>query len=132
MQHHPQGAGIGQYLFNRVHIRLGDNLEQGDASPVEVHQRGSLLIGVEMGQFAGVLFQVHAADLDIQPAGLRTHGKQAVFGQRMFVLGDLIAFGQIGIEIILARELADLVDLTIQREGNPQPKSDCLVIDHGE
>jgi len=33
-----------------------------------------------------------------------------VFSQRLFVLRDLIAFGQVGVEIILARENADRID----------------------
>ena len=54
----------------------------------------------------------------------------AVLGQRLVVLRNLVALGQIGIEIILAREDRGLVDLAVQRRRGQHRKLHRLLVQH--
>jgi len=62
----------------------------------------------------GVFFEMEAGDADALLCTAVIDFDPAVGGQRQFVLGDLVAFGQIRIEIILASEARMLVDGAVQ------------------
>ena len=54
--------------------------------------------------FSGVLFHVDSLDATRRLAVATFDFEIAVLADRLFVLADLVALGQIGIEIVLARE----------------------------
>ena len=81
-----------------------------------------------MRQLAGILLQMYAADADGLLALRRPDHQPAVHSQRLLVLRDLIALGQIGIEIILTREDAGVLHLAFQRQSDTDGKFDGSLI----
>ena len=86
-----------------AHVRLGDDLHQGDARAVQVDKA---VVGMLVMQaLAGILLQMQAFDAD--PDGfpvLEVDDDLALAHDGVLVLADLIALGQVGIEIVLAVE----------------------------
>src|SRR5207249_8103732 len=64
-----------------------------------------------------------AADFDFEPA---------TGGERQFVLGDLVALGEIGIEIVLAGEAGMVVDGAVQGKGGAHGHFDGALVEHGK
>ena len=54
----------------------------------------------------------------------------AVLGQRLVELRNLVALGQVGIEIILAREDRPLAHLAVERQRSQRGKFDGLCVQH--
>ena len=78
---------------------------------------------------------MQALDADALEVGLLTllghlHLDPAVFGDRLVVLGDLVVLGQIGIEILLAVELAVLSDMQIQGQRGLHRILEHLLVEH--
>ena len=69
-------------------------------------------------ELGGVLLEVRARDLHVRAAGDR---ELAAPGEREVVLADLVALGQVGIEVVLAVEDRALRDLAAEREPDHQP-----------
>jgi hypothetical protein len=68
-----------------------------------------------MHRLAGILLQMQPRDADrADRATLQLDVDDALTHDRMGELADLIAGGQIGIEVVLAVEAADEVDLGVQ------------------
>ncbi len=116
-----------------MHVRLADDLQQRHAAAVQIHQRVRArhtrpVLHVE--QLAGVFFEMHAAHANLFGAGSRVNQHPAVRRQRQFVLRDLIAFGQVGIKIILAREDVLALDLAIERQPHANGELDGAAVDH--
>ena len=94
---------IRHRLLGGAHVGFGDDLQQGCAGAVEVDAGQALKVFVQ--GFAGVFFQVGAGNADgLGLAVLQLDLYLAMLHHRQFVLADLVALGQVGIEIILARE----------------------------
>ena len=53
-----------------------------------------------------------------------------MLGQRIFELGNLVALGQVGIEVVLAGEQAGGGDLAAQRQPHPHGQLYSLAVDH--
>ena len=53
-------------------------------------------------------------------------------GQRLVVLRDLVALGQVGIEIILACKNRSLVDAALQRHRRQRGELHDLLVEHGQ
>ena len=88
---------------------------------IEVH---SAAVGKAVVQaLAGVFFQVHAGDADALGAVRSLDVDVAVFGQRLVVLRDLVALGQVGIEVILAGEDRRLVGSGSSAPLPPAPRT---------
>ena len=68
-----------------------------------------------MHALARVLFHVQPRNSDALRAGGHGDIDPAMFAQRLVELGDLVALGQVGIEIILARKNRGFVDPAMQR-----------------
>src|ERR1019366_5095440 len=79
---------------------------------------------------AGVFFQVHARYADSLGADRALDFDVAMFGQRLVVLRNLVALGQVGIEIVLAREDRRLVDLAVERRGGQPGKLNRPLVQH--
>jgi len=85
-----------------------------------------------MGEFAGVFLQVSAPHADALCPLAGADIQVSVFRQRLFILRNLVALGQIGIEVILAREDAGLSHLAVQRQGGLDGQRHRVLVDHRE
>ncbi len=76
-------------------------------------------MAVDVGQFAGILFEVRPPDTDALrlAAPLRHNINVAIGAERQFILGNLVAFGQVGVEIVFAGK--DVVGVDGAVEGLP-------------
>jgi len=99
-----QRLGVGHGLRRRAHVRLGHDLQQRRAGAVQVDAR--LADEILVQALARVFLQVRAhqahrllflAEVERDAAALH-HGN--------LDLADLVALGQVGVEIILARKNA--------------------------
>src|SRR6185437_12227185 len=99
-------------------IGLADDFDQRSAAAVQVNVAAGRGIGKAfVDAFAGVFFHVQARDADaLCSAACRGHFDPSVLGQRLVVLGNLIALGQVGVEVILAGEDGARADFAIQSE----------------
>ena len=73
-----------------------------------------------MGRFSGILLQVDAADADDTFARCGADRQASIYGQGLLILGDLIALGQVWVEVVLTLKNAGVSDLTFQCQGHPQ------------
>jgi hypothetical protein len=82
--------------------------------------------------FARVLFHVQPRDADALDAGRRGDVDEAVLGERLVELRDLIALGEIGIEVIFAGEDRAFADLAMEGERGQRGEFDCAPIQDGQ
>ncbi len=66
--------------------------------------------------FRGVFFQVKAGDADACFGAAKFDFEPSVGGERQFVLRDLVALGQVRVEVVFAGEAGMFVHVAIQRE----------------
>ena len=128
--------------FRRVAFRtrdhLRDDLDERDARTVVVDER--ILCAVDAAgrpthvrELAGVL--LHVGPLDLDAEGLATgqfHLDDPVVRDGFVVLADLVVLGEVGVEVVLAREPARRRDLTAQREAEADRVPDGLFVDDRE
>ena len=123
-----QGARVLGGLCARAHVGFGDDLEQRRAGTVEVDAG---LTGVILVQrLAGVFFEVCAGE--VHPVRDIAHHEidSAALDHRRFVLADLVALGQVGIEIVLAREDRVVRDLRAHRQSEADRALDRTSVHH--
>ncbi len=100
-------------FVGRAQVGPGDHLDQRHAAAVEIDQAATVLV---LG-LTGVFFQVQLGDVDPPDvsltAALHRHIQVAAARQRHVVLRDLVAFGQVGIKVVLAVEEGDRLDLGV-------------------
>ena len=120
---------IGGRLFRRAHVRLRHDLHQRHAGAVEIDiGLGRMLV---MQALARILLQMQAGDADF--AGLsfgKVEHDRALAHHRLGILGDLIAGGQIGVEIVLAVEHRAQIDLRVQAQAGAHRLLDADLVDH--
>ena len=115
MQGRLDGIQVGLCLGGGAHIRLGNDLDQRHAAAVKVHQAARKIIG--MDQLTGILLDMDAGHTDALGVSLFIYNgvNITVFTQRNIKLRNLIRFGQIGIEVVFAVHLTDIIDTAMQR-----------------
>ena len=105
-------------LFGGAHVGLGDDLGERRAAAVEVDDARVGAVdapaGADVDQLGGVLLEVHAMNAHL--------GERAAAAQGLVVLGDLVALGQVGIEVVLAVEDRAGRELGAEREADHQPE----------
>ena len=92
---------IGHGFFRGAHVRLGDNFQQRRAGTVQVDtaERAQALVHA----LAGVFFEMRASNADdLRAAIFEEDGHGAVLNHRQLVLADLVALGQVRVEVVLA------------------------------
>ncbi len=109
---------IDHRFFGRAEIRLGDNLKEWRAGPVQVNT-GTITRSGEftMHKFASILFHMDAGDTD--PLRLPTVNRNiqpAALTDRIFKLADLVTFRKIGIKIVLPGKDAARRDGAVSRK----------------
>ncbi len=127
-QRHAQQPQPLRGVRGRAQVGLGHDLHQRRAAAVEVHD--ACLGGMDatrragVDELGGVLLQVHTVDAHLAQA--------AVAGQRNVVLGDLVALGQVGIEVVLAVEDRTRRQLAAQGHADHEPEVHGLGVRRGQ
>ena len=91
-----------------------------------------------MHRFAGILFQMQALDTDFDISEFAIlvradgHGNDALSDDRILELADLIALGEIRIEIVLAVKDGALVDLRLQPKAGADRLANAFLVDDGK
>ena len=130
--------GVFRSLATGAQIRLADDLGQGHTSAVVIHQgmggpRQTVAAG--MHQLAGVLLHVQTLDADRLQVGVLSffsdlHLDPTFLGDRLVVLGDLIVLREIGIEVLLAVELAVFGDVEVEGHRRLHRVLEHLLVQH--
>ena len=116
-------------LLGRAQVGLRDDLHQRDAGAVEIDGAHVGMLIVQ--RFAGVLLQMQPLDADGDGLAVRhRHHDLALAHDRRFVLADLIALRQVGIEIVLPVEHRAVIDLGVQAETGADRLADAFLVDH--
>ena len=98
-----QLLGIAPGLLGRPDLGLGDDLHERRARPIEVDEAASAgLAAVRMDELGRVLLEVGPGDRDRERPIGGLERQAAERGERQIVLADLIALGQVRIEVVLA------------------------------
>jgi len=95
-----QRARVGDGLGARTHLRLGDDLQQRRAGAVEVDPGHAVEVLVQ--RLAGVLFEVGAGEIDGSLRIANHDFQRAALDDGLGQLADLVALGQVGVEVVLA------------------------------
>ena len=105
-------------LLGGAQVGLGDDLRERRAAAVEVDDARVGAVdapaGADVDELGGVLLEMHAVDADLP--------ERPAAAQRLVVLGDLVALGQVGIEVVLAVEDRARRELGAEREPDHQPE----------
>src|SRR5579871_2027357 len=75
---------------------------------------------------------MHAGDADTLGSIRGGYINVSMFGKRFVVLGNLVALGQIGIEVVLSGKDRGLADCAVQRRSGPHGVLDRLPIENGQ
>ena len=108
-------------------VRLRHNLQQGHARPVVIHQRCAV---VHVGQLTRVFFHVYPPDANAPRRAIDSHVQPAIHPQRLFVLANLVPFGQVRVEVVFAGKDVVLVNLTVQRQSDAQGVFHRFFVNH--
>ncbi len=120
---------VGDRFLGRADVRLGDDLQQRCAGAVEVDAAHAVEVFVQA--LAGVLFQVRAGDADAPRAAVFQGNVQiALADDGMVHLAGLVALGQVGVEVVLAREDVLRSDLGIDRQAELARHAHGFGIEH--
>ncbi len=122
---------VGRRLLGAADVGAADDLHQRDAGAVEVDE-GHRRVHV-VDRLAGVLLDMDA--LDPHPArDARPHVDQhlALADERVVELADLVALRQVGVEVVLAVERADQVDLRLEAEAGTHRLLDAELVEDGQ
>ena len=108
---------IGVGLIGAAHIGLADDFDQRRAAAVEVH------IGIAAGilealvdALAGVVLHVNAGHANAFRGAIDHDIDVAPLGEWLVILRDLVALGQVRVEVVLAGETRVRADAAIQRQ----------------
>ena len=130
---HMQGAGVLHSLCRRSHVRLGDDLEQRRAGAVQVDAAARttiVAVVVVMQALAGVLFKVGPGQPNRPGLAGQHEADAATLDHRRLVLADLVALGQVGVEVVLAREDRHRCHFRTHRQPEPDREFDGGTVHH--
>ena len=98
-----QLLGVAAGVLGRADVGLGHDLHERHAGPVEVDQADPLARGPgAVDELRRVLFEMGAPDPDGLRPGRGVEREAAVGRQRQLELADLVALGQVRVEVVLA------------------------------
>ena len=125
-----EGLEVGHCLLGRAHVRLGDNFHQGRACPVQVNV--AVIVGLGMDVLAGIIFHMDTGDAYLFRSLSCLNHEVPVLAQGKLELGDLVAAGQIGIEIVLSGKNGVQVDGTVGSQTHQCRKMHGLMVYSGQ
>ena len=119
---------VGHGLFSRSHVGLGDDLDQRRTRPVEVYGRHAHALVLRL---AGVFFEMRAGNAYALDAAIFEHDVETAAGDYgQLVLADLIALGQVGVEVVLARKHRATGDVSAHCQTELDRHAHGLAIEH--
>ena len=122
---------VGDRFVGAAHVRLGDDFEEGRAGAVEVDVAVAAGLGAfAVQELAGVLLHVDAGDAEALAAVLRLDIEPAADADRLFELGDLVALGEVGVEVVLAGKDRALGDGAVGGQAGHDREFDDLLVQH--
>ena len=115
-------------FFRTRHIRLRNDLDQRNSRAVVVNVA---VCAFDVEALADVSLEMDALDADLLEIGSGVGSGEidhdvAVRAERKVVLRDLIAFDEVGIEIVLAVELRKAGNLAVESEAGNRAELDIL------
>jgi hypothetical protein len=110
-----------------AHIWLADNLHQGGAGTVDIHQAIALVVQ----QARRILLQVDAGNADAPLLALIFNSEITVPAERNIILRDLITFHQVRIRIVLAIKFGVFGDGAVEGKGRHNGVGYRLLVDDG-
>src|SRR5215210_2363983 len=117
----------------RGDVGFGDDLDEGSAAPVKVHERADRAVHparlTDVHVLGRVLLEVQARDLDPDGALRGRDVEMSTDADRGIVLGDLVPLRQVGVEVVFSREDGPRRNLAVQREPRHHPELDRLLVD---
>ena len=124
---------VGVGFLRRAHVRLGDDFAERSAATVVVNvSLGGGLRETFVEIFGSVFFEMEARDADASSCAVGFDLQPATGGERQFVLGNLVALGEVGIEIVFASEAGMVVDRAVQGERGAHGHLDGALVEHGQ
>ena len=125
-------AEVGTRLGRRAHVGLAHDLDERHAGAIEV-DGGHAGIPV-VDRLARVLLHVDARDAHLDLAALvgLADDEDAAGGERAIELRDLVPLGQVGVEVVLAREHRALVHGAAERQRGAHGELHGVQVEHGE
>ena len=111
---------------------LGHDLHQRDARAVVVHYR--VAEAIDVNGLARVFFEMDARDLDLLERAVRALDLQKSVDPdgRLAVLADLVALGQVGVEVVLAVEDRPQVDRAVEGQRRTNHMLHGFLIEDGK
>ena len=120
--------GVGHGLGTGAHVRLGDNFQQRRAGTVQVNAR---FVGEQVVDgFARIFFQVGAHQAHGFFLVAQIKADLAALHHGDFKLADLVALGQVGVEIIFAGKNAARGHVRAQGQAQLDGAFDRLFVHH--
>src|ERR1035441_4128591 len=119
-------------FIGRADVGFADDLGERRAAAVQVEigARGGVGKAV-VEAFAGVFFHVQAGNADaLHGAVCCGHVDPAVLCDGLVELRYLVALGQVGVEVVFAREDGALAHLAVEGERSQRGKLDGLGVEH--
>ena len=123
-----QGPEVGTGFRGRAQVGLRDDLEERDARTVEVH------VGAAAARHRSVVDRLPRIFLHVDPSDPDALGEAPAAGllavdldpairrKRLLVLGDLVALGKVGIEVVLPCKDRARMHRTVHGERGPHPE----------
>src|SRR5690606_1109474 len=121
-------------LLRRAHVGLGDDLEQRCTGAVQVDARHAVEVLVQ--RLARIFLEVRAGEpheallLAGSVVDLPRDREPAAGDDRDLELADLVSLGQVGVEVVLAREHGSRRDGAADREPEPYRALDRGAVRH--
>ena len=110
-----QLLGIGHGLARRAHVGLGDDFQKRRAGTVQVD--AALADEVFVQRFARVFFEVGTHQAHALALVAQVELDHTALHHRDFELADLVALGQVRVEVVLARKHAAFGNVRTNRQA---------------
>ena len=124
-----QLAHVGAGFLGAADIGLADDLHQGNAGAVQIDEGFRPVLVVQ--RLAGVLLQMQPGDADLAGGAVgKLDVDFSLADDGVLVLADLIAGGQVGVEIVLPVKAADQIDPRVQAKAGAHGLDHGLAVQH--
>ncbi len=128
-----EGGEIGVGLFGGADVRLGNDFAERRATAVVIDI--GLFGGVReafVKIFRGIFFQVKTGDADALFGATDFNFQPAVGSERQFVLRDLIALGEVRVEVVFPGKTRAFLNRAIQGERGAHGHFHSALVQYGE
>jgi hypothetical protein len=130
-EHVAQLAEVGLGLGGAAQLGLAHDLDERRARAVEVHHGGRAAPGA-VQVLGGVFLHVDAREVHRLLLVSHLEGELPAQVQRVLELGDLVALGEVRIEVILAVEAALAAHVAAQRQPRDGGQLHGALVGHGQ